>query len=53
MLFREWTIDGLIEYLVNMKSSCMFDYKRVIRVSGEITARNGEPKKWPEPEKEE
>ena len=53
MLFREWTIDGLIEYLVDMKSSSMFDYERVIRVSGEITARNGEPKKRPEPPKEE
>lgn len=53
MLFRDWKVDDLIEYLKDMKLSSMFDYERVIRVSGEITARNGEPKKGPEPPKEE
>ena len=53
MLFRDWTIDDLIEYLKDMKLSSMVDYERVIRVSGEITARNGEPKKSLEHPKEE
>lgn len=53
MRFRDWKVDDLIEYLKDMKLSSMFDYERVIRVSGEITARNGEPKKMLEPSKEE
>ena len=53
MLFRDWKVDDLIEYLKDMKLNGMFDYERVIRVSGEITARNGELKKGPEPPKEE
>ena len=53
MLFRDWKVDDLIEYLKDMKLSSMFDYNRVIRVSGEITARNGEPNKSLEPPKEE
>ena len=53
MLFRDWKVDDLIEYLKDMKLSSMFDYERVIRVSGEITARNGEPKKSLEHPKEE
>ena len=48
MLFRDWKVDDLIEYLKDMKLSSMFDYERVIRVSGEITAKNGEPKKLQE-----
>ena len=53
MLFRDWKVDDLIEYLKDMKLSSMFDYERVIRVSGEITARNWETKNSLEPPKEE
>ncbi len=53
MKFREWTIDSLIEWLVNLKSSPLLDYKCVTRLSGEITAVNGEKKHEPEPPKED
>lgn len=44
MKFNDWTLDQLIEYLKQCKSSNLLDYRHVTRVSGEIHMRNGEYK---------
>ncbi len=44
MKFKDWKLRQLIEYLQLLKSSPDFDYHKVIRVSGEIHAVNGERK---------
>lgn len=44
MKFKDWKLDSLIDYLKLMRSSPDFDYRKVIRVSGEIHAVNGERK---------
>ena len=44
MKIKNWTIDGLIEYLQMLKSSSMFDCHKVTRVRGELHLFNGESK---------
>lgn len=44
MKFKNFTIDEFIEYLISCKSSNLLDYRKVTRVSGEITMHNGEDK---------
>lgn len=44
MKFKDWTIDELINYLQNIKSSGGLDYRCVIRSRGTIELYNGEKK---------
>lgn len=44
MMFKNWTLDDLINTLKLIRSSPDFKWENVIRVSGEIHIFNGERK---------